>query len=156
LISIRCGNGREILVDDKLQQINEPSDALAAGIGMVHQHFMLIPVFTVAENIILGHEKSGKLGVLDIEKAREEISRVSREYGFGVDPDEIIENLPVGIQQKVEIIKALIYEAKVLILDEIYINAMMTMYLNDFNRKNVRQITFIFMLLLFLCNVIRI
>ena len=108
----------EILVDDKLQQINEPSDALAAGIGMVHQHFMLIPVFTVAENIILGHEKSGKLGVLDIEKAREEISRVSREYGFGVDPDEIIENLPVGIQQKVEIIRALIYEAKVLILDE--------------------------------------
>ena len=59
----------EILVDDKLQQINEPSDALAAGIGMVHQHFMLIPVFTVAENIVLGHEKSGKFGVLDIETA---------------------------------------------------------------------------------------
>ena len=108
----------EILVDNKLQDINQPSDALAAGIGMVHQHFMLIPVFTVAENIILGHEKAGKFGVLDIETARAEILRVSKEYGFGVDPDEIIENLPVGIQQKVEIIRALIYEAKVLILDE--------------------------------------
>jgi simple sugar transport system ATP-binding protein len=108
----------EIFVDDNLQEINQPSDALAAGIGMVHQHFMLIPVFTVAENIVLGHEKSGKFGVLDIETARAEILRVSREYGFGVDPDEIIENLPVGIQQKVEIIRALIYEAKVLILDE--------------------------------------
>ena len=108
----------EIFVDDKLQAINQPSVALAAGIGMVHQHFMLIPVFTVAENIILGHEKAGKFGVLDIETARAEILRVSKEYGFGVDPDEIIENLPVGIQQKVEIIRALIYEAKVLILDE--------------------------------------
>ena len=114
---LKADSGK-ILVDDKLQEINQPSDALAAGIGMVHQHFMLIPVFTVAENIILGHEKSGKLGVLDIETARAQILKVSKEYGFGVDPDEIIENLPVGIQQKVEIIRALIYEAKVLILDE--------------------------------------
>ena len=114
---LKADSGK-IFVDNKLQDINEPSDALAAGIGMVHQHFMLIPVFTVAENIVLGHEKSGKFGVLDIEKARAEILRVSHEYGFGVDPDEIIENLPVGIQQKVEIIRALIYEAKVLILDE--------------------------------------
>ena len=108
----------EILVDEKLINISEPSDALNAGIGMVHQHFMLIPVFTVAENIVLGHEKTKKLGVLDISTARDAIKRVSKDFGFEVDPDAIVETLPVGIQQKVEIIRALIYDAKVLILDE--------------------------------------
>ncbi len=108
----------EILVDEKVINISEPSDALNAGIGMVHQHFMLIPVFTVAENIVLGHEKTKKLGVLDIATAREAIKKVSKDFGFEVDPDAIVENLPVGIQQKVEIIRALIYEARVLILDE--------------------------------------
>ena len=108
----------EILVDEKLINISEPSDALNAGIGMVHQHFMLIPVFTVAENIVLGHEKTKKLGVLDISTARESIKKVSKDFGFEVDPDAIVETLPVGIQQKVEIIRALIYDAKVLILDE--------------------------------------
>jgi len=108
----------EILVDEKLVDISEPSDALSAGIGMVHQHFMLIPVFTVAENIILGHEKSSKFGVIDIDAARLAIRKVSKDFGFEVDPDAIVESLPVGIQQKVEIIRALIYEAKVLILDE--------------------------------------
>jgi simple sugar transport system ATP-binding protein len=108
----------EILVDEKLVDISEPSDALNAGIGMVHQHFMLIPVFTVAENIVLGHEKTKKLGYLDIAGAREAIRNVSKDFGFEVDPDAIVETLPVGIQQKVEIIRALIYEAKVLILDE--------------------------------------
>lgn len=108
----------EILVDEKPIDISEPSDALNAGIGMVHQHFMLIPVFTVAENIVLGHEKTKKLGVLDIAGAREAIRKVSKDFGFEVDPDAIVESLPVGIQQKVEIIRALIYEAKVLILDE--------------------------------------
>jgi len=108
----------EILVDEKLIDISEPSDALNAGIGMVHQHFMLIPVFTVAENIVLGHEKTKKLGVLDISTARDAIRKVSKDFGFEVDPDAVVETLPVGIQQKVEIIRALIYEAKVLILDE--------------------------------------
>ncbi|WP_353485379.1 ATP-binding cassette domain-containing protein, partial [Haliscomenobacter sp.] len=108
----------EILVDEKLIDISEPSDALNAGIGMVHQHFMLIPVFSVAENIVLGHEKTKSLGVLDISAAREAIKKVSKDFGFEVDPDAIIETLPVGTQQKVEIIRALIYEAKVLILDE--------------------------------------
>jgi simple sugar transport system ATP-binding protein len=108
----------QILVDEKLIDISEPSDALDAGIGMVHQHFMLIPVFTVAENIVLGHEKTKKLGVLDISTARDAIKRVSKDFGFEVDPDAIVETLPVGIQQKVEIIRALIYDAKVLILDE--------------------------------------
>lgn len=107
-----------ISVDGKVITIHSPLDALAAGIGMVHQHFMLIPVFTVAENIVLGHEKTGKFGILDLETARKEILRVSNEYNFNVDPDALIEDLPVGIQQRVEIIRALIYDAKVLILDE--------------------------------------
>ena len=108
----------EILVDGKTVEISNPSDALNVGIGMVHQHFMLIPVFTVAENIMLGHEKSSKLRVLDLDQARAAISAISQDFGLQVDPDAIVETLPVGIQQKVEIIKALIYEAKVLILDE--------------------------------------
>jgi len=114
---LKADNG-QIFVDEKLIDISEPSDALDAGIGMVHQHFMLIPVFTVAENIVLGHEKTKRLGVLDISTARDAIKRVSKDFGFEVDPDAIVETLPVGIQQKVEIIRALIYDAKVLILDE--------------------------------------
>ena len=108
----------KVLVDEKEITINSPLDALAAGIGMVHQHFMLIPVFTVAENIVLGHEKVKGFGFLDLEAARREIIRVSAEFNFDVDPDALIEDLPVGIQQRVEIIRALIYNAKVLILDE--------------------------------------
>jgi len=107
-----------IFVDGTKIEIHSPLDALAAGIGMVHQHFMLIPVFTVAENIVLGHEKTGRFGILDLETARKEILRVSEEYNFNVNPDALIEDLPVGIQQRVEIIRALIYDAKVLILDE--------------------------------------
>ena len=107
-----------ISVDEKVITINSPLDALAAGIGMVHQHFMLIPVFTVAENIVLGHEKVKGPGFLDLDVARREIARVSAEFNFDVDPDALVENLPVGIQQRVEIIRALIYDAKVLILDE--------------------------------------
>jgi simple sugar transport system ATP-binding protein len=108
----------EILVDDQIRTIKEPSDALASGIGMVHQHFMLVPVFTVAENIVLGHEKSGFAGVLDLNEARERIKKVSDQFNFDVNPDDLIEGLPVGVQQRVEIIRALIYDAKVLILDE--------------------------------------
>jgi simple sugar transport system ATP-binding protein len=108
----------EILIDGKTVDISGPSDALEVGIGMVHQHFMLIPVFTVAENILLGHEKSNKIRVLDLDEARAAIRTISEDFGLQVDPDAIVETLPVGIQQKVEIIKALIYEAKVLILDE--------------------------------------
>jgi simple sugar transport system ATP-binding protein len=107
----------EILIDGKKVEINSPADALAVGIGMVHQHFMLVPVFTVAENIVLGHEQS-KRGVLTLADARIKIKRIADEFKFEIDPDALIENLPVGVQQRVEIIRALMYDAKVLILDE--------------------------------------
>ncbi len=108
----------EIRVDGKVVTIHEPSDALAVGIGMVHQHFMLIPVFTVLENIVLGHESTSKIGKLKLSEAREKLLALAADFGFEIDPDAYIENLPVGVQQRVEILKALIYDAKVLILDE--------------------------------------
>ena len=108
----------EILVDGKVVNIHEPSDALAVGIGMVHQHFMLIPVFTVLENIVLGHESTSKLGKLNLAEARARLMKLADDFGFDIDPDAYVENLPVGVQQRVEILKALIYDAKVLILDE--------------------------------------
>jgi simple sugar transport system ATP-binding protein len=107
----------EILIDGKKVEINSPADALAVGIGMVHQHFMLVPVFTVAENIILGHEQSQR-GVLTLTDAKVKIKTICDEFKFEIDPDALIENLPVGVQQRVEIIRALMYDAKVLILDE--------------------------------------
>ena len=89
-----------------------------AGIGMVHQHFMLIPVFTVAENVMLGHEKTTFGGRLDLESARKTVLEISARFGFHVDPDALVEDLPVGVQQRVEIIKALSRDAKVLVFDE--------------------------------------
>ncbi|MHA7248061.1 ABC transporter ATP-binding protein [Arthrobacter tecti] len=107
-----------ILVDGKPVTFRGPGDAMAAGIGMVHQHFMLIPVFTVAENVALGNEHTKAGGVLDLGKTRERIREISDRYGFDVDPDALVEDLPVGVQQRVEIIKALVRKAEVLILDE--------------------------------------
>jgi len=107
----------EILIDGKKVEINSPADALAAGIGMVHQHFMLVPVFTVAENIVLGHEQTQR-GLLTLTEAKTKIKKISDEFKFEIDPNALIENLPVGVQQRVEIIRALMYDAKVLILDE--------------------------------------
>ena len=95
-----------------------PKDAIAAGIGMVHQHFMLVPVFTVAENVTLGIEQAGPVGLLDRRKTRREVRELSHRYGLDVDPDALVEDLPVGIQQRVEIVKALVRQANVLILDE--------------------------------------
>lgn len=106
-----------ILIDGTKVEINDPAHALSFGIGMVHQHFMLVPVFTVVENIVLGHEDS-KNGFLDFANARDKIKSIAKEFNFEIDPDELVENLPVGVQQRVEIIRALIYDAKVLILDE--------------------------------------
>ncbi|MEJ3742104.1 ABC transporter ATP-binding protein [Actinomycetes bacterium KLBMP 9797] len=110
----------EILVDDEPVQIRSPRDAITAGIGMVHQHFMLVPVFTVAENVMLGAEKvrGGIAGFLDHRRARREVAEVSERYGLRVDPDATVEDLPVGVQQRVEIVKALTRDVELLILDE--------------------------------------
>jgi general nucleoside transport system ATP-binding protein len=95
-----------------------PADAIRAGIGMVHQHFMLVPVFTVAENVMLGVEPTSALGRLDRDQGRRRVVELSERYGLAVDPDATIEDLPVGVQQRVEILKALYREARCLILDE--------------------------------------
>jgi simple sugar transport system ATP-binding protein len=110
----------EILVDGEAKVFRSPRDAIAAGIGMVHQHFMLVPVFTVAENIALGAEevRGGPLGVLDRRRSRRDVLETSKRYGLPVDPDALVENLPVGAQQRVEIVKALTRDVDLLILDE--------------------------------------
>ena len=108
----------EIVLDGKKVSFDGPGDALAAGIGMVHQHFMLVPVFTVAENVMLGHERTKGLGVLNREAARRQVRELSERYRLRVDPDALVEDIPVGVQQRVEIIKALAGNAKILILDE--------------------------------------
>ncbi|MFE0017981.1 ABC transporter ATP-binding protein [Mesorhizobium sp. NPDC059054] len=107
----------EIRVNGKPTSIKSSNDAIATGIGMVHQHFMLVDNFTVLENIILGAESDALLKS-SIAKARSELERLEREYGLEVDPDAIIEELPVGLQQRVEILKALYRGAEILILDE--------------------------------------
>jgi len=94
-----------------------PSDAIRVGIGMVHQHFMLIPSFTVIENVVLGSEPTDRLA-LDLTTARAELARLSAAYGLEVDPDALVRDLPVGVQQRVEILKALYRKADILILDE--------------------------------------
>jgi simple sugar transport system ATP-binding protein len=128
----------EILVNDEPVHIRSPKDAISAGVGMVHQHFMLVPVFTVAENVTLGAEpvrrfglpelNLGRLhsprlsvpsaGLLDRRRARASVEELSQRFGLRVDPDAYVEELPVGVQQRVEIIKALLRDASILILDE--------------------------------------
>src|SRR5690606_21742558 len=110
----------EILVDGKPVTIEGPRDGIAAGIGMVHQHFMLVPVFTVTENVMLGAEPhyGGPVAVLDRRRARDRVVEVSQRYGLQVDPDTTVEDLPVGVQQRAEIIKALTREVDLLIMDE--------------------------------------
>jgi ABC-type uncharacterized transport system ATPase subunit len=128
----------EILLDDKPVAIHSPRDAIRARVGMVHQHFMLVPVFTVAENVTLGAEPVRRLatppvnlgglrvpplglpsiGLLDRRKARRDVLELSERFGLQVDPDALVEDLPVGVQQRVEIIKALLRDASVLVLDE--------------------------------------
>jgi general nucleoside transport system ATP-binding protein len=128
----------EILIDDRPVHIRSPKDAINVGVGMVHQHFMLVPVFTVAENVTLGAEPVSRLGVpewavrrlhlprlsvpspglLDRRSARTSVRELSQRYGLRVDPDAYVEDLPVGVQQRVEIIKALLRDASILVLDE--------------------------------------
>jgi simple sugar transport system ATP-binding protein len=108
----------QVVLDGQPVRFDSPSDAIARGIGMVHQHFMLVPPLTVAENIMLGAEPTLRGGVLNLAEVRREVVDLSRRYGMEVDPDALIRDLPVGIQQRVEILKALYRQARVLILDE--------------------------------------
>jgi len=107
----------DIFISGAKTNIKDPRAAIAAGIGMVHQHFMLVENFTVLENVMLGAE-DGQILNSSIAKARAELKRLEREYGLEVNPDALIEELPVGIQQRVEILKALFRGADILILDE--------------------------------------
>ncbi len=108
----------QILVQGKSRTIHNPNDALSLGIGMVHQHFMLVPPFSVAENIVLGHEPRKNRYFLDMEKAIADVEGLSVRYGFQVDPRAKVQDISVGMQQRVEILKALYRGAEVLILDE--------------------------------------
>jgi simple sugar transport system ATP-binding protein len=115
----------EVTVDGNIMQLNSSRDAIHHGIGMVHQHFMLIPVFTVTENIMLGAETDHRaapnenpLVKLDRREVAQKVKDISHQYGLDVDPDAIVGDLPVGLQQRVEIVKALYRKAKILILDE--------------------------------------
>ncbi len=108
----------EILINGEKIQIQNPTDAINAGIGMVHQHFMLIPVFDVTENVMLGNEYTKKGGVLDKAKAAKQVMNISENYNLHIDPYALIEDLPIGLQQRVEVIKILFHEAEILIMDE--------------------------------------
>ena len=108
----------EVVVDGEPREFSGPGDAIDAGIGMVHQHFMLVPVFTVAENVVLGVEPTGGLGRLKRRRAHQAVQELADRHGLPVDPAAVVETLPVGIQQRVEILKALHREAELLILDE--------------------------------------
>jgi general nucleoside transport system ATP-binding protein len=118
LFGLLRADAGEIRVADTPVHFADPGDAIAAGIGMVHQHFMLVPVFTVAENVVLGFEPTRRGGFLDRRAARADIRRLSAEFGLEVDPDALVEDLPVGLQQRVEILKALLRDVNLLILDE--------------------------------------
>ena len=115
----------EVLVDGKVMELHSSKDAIQHGIGMVHQHFMLIPVFTVTENIMLGAETDHRevkseapLVKLDRKEVAKKVADLSHQYGLDVDPEAIVGDLPVGVQQRVEIVKALYRNANILILDE--------------------------------------
>lgn len=122
LMNVLCGlyspTEGEILIDGQPVEFSGPGQAIAAKIGMVHQHFMLVPVFTVTENVILGVEPTGRADHLDLRRAKAQVIDINQQYGLQVDPDALIETLPVGVQQRVEIIKVLLRSAEVLILDE--------------------------------------
>ena len=108
----------EILINGEAIDIQSPTDAINAGIGMVHQHFMLIPVFDVTENVMLGNEYTKTGGFLDKAKAAQQVRDISDQYNLNINPNAIIEDLPIGLQQRVEVIKILFHEAEILIMDE--------------------------------------
>lgn len=108
----------EVVVDGEQLELSNPSASIEAGVGMVHQHFMLVPVFTVAENVILGLEPLTRLDWIDKKSAHELVSEVSDRYNLAVDPEAMVEDTPVGVQQRVEIIKVLVRDARYIIFDE--------------------------------------
>ena len=110
-------DGGQIIIKDEVVDLHGPDDAISRGIGMVHQHFQLVPPMRVVENIVLGAEPT-KRGLVDLDEARRRVVELSKRYGLDVDPDALVEDLPVGMQQRVEILKALYRNADVLILDE--------------------------------------
>ena len=108
----------EIYVNGNKANISSPKDAIALGIGMVHQHFTLVPSLTVTQNIILGKPVCKKSGLLDLYEARKLVKSLGEEYGLPVDPDAVIKDLPVAMQQRIEILKVLYLGADILIFDE--------------------------------------
>ena len=118
LFGMRQPQEGDILYKGKRVQIRSPHEAIRLGIGMVHQHLMLAPDLTVAENMILGVEPVRGRAILDMKKALSITERVSQEYGLDVPPDRKIKDLPIGVRQRVEILKALYRNAELLILDE--------------------------------------
>jgi general nucleoside transport system ATP-binding protein len=108
----------EVRINDKPVAVDSPSKAIELGIGMVHQHFMLVPVMTVTENIVLGGEPRRRAGLLDVREGARRVRELSERYGLAVDPDAVIEDVTVGAQQRVEILKTLYRDARILVLDE--------------------------------------
>src|SRR6201993_5391428 len=108
----------QIFVDGQEVEVDSPATAIRLGIGMVHQHFMLVPVMTVAENIVLGQEPQRAGGMLDFSAARARVRELSDRYGLAVNPDATVEDVSVGAQQRVEILRALYRGARILVLDE--------------------------------------
>jgi general nucleoside transport system ATP-binding protein len=108
----------QVLVDGEPVKVDSPSKAIELGIGMVHQHFMLVPVMSVTENIVLGNEPRRGGGLLDVREGAKRVRELSERYGLAVDPNALIENVTVGTQQRVEILKTLYRDARILVLDE--------------------------------------
>jgi general nucleoside transport system ATP-binding protein len=108
----------EVFVDGEPVRVDSPSRAIELGIGMVHQHFMLVPVMSVTENIVLGGEPRRRGGLLDVREGARRVKELSERYGLAVDPDAVIEDVTVGAQQRVEILKTLYRDARILVLDE--------------------------------------
>ena len=119
LYGLYAADEGQIIIDGQEVSFDSPGEAIEAGIGMVHQHFMLVPVFTVTENVVLGTEPTRTpVGTIDMKEARRELVEISEQYGLNVDPDATVEDLPVGIQQRIEIIKVLFRDAEVIVFDE--------------------------------------
>ncbi len=118
LYGLAVPDSGEIQIDGQPVTINGPADAIARGISMVHQHFMLVPVLTVAENILLGEETMANAVFIDRREAHRRIVELGKRFGFDIDPEAPVGSLSVGWQQRVEILKALYREARILVLDE--------------------------------------